>query len=184
MQPIATLPGVLDPAACDRLVALSDAAPSRDGGLAGGVTDHGYRRADLVWLDDLPDAGWAMDILIRAVAQANRESFGFDLSDFAESAQIARYDAARQGHFTWHSDIGKTGLAARRKLTVVVQLSDPASYVGCNLQFHGHEQQIEQAAREQGSVTIFPSFRSHAVSKLIWGTRWSLVGWIEGPPFR
>ena len=43
-------------------------------------------------------------ILFRAVAQANRESFGFDLSDFAESAQIARYDAVRQGHFTWHAD--------------------------------------------------------------------------------
>lgn len=183
MPPIATLPGVLDPAACDRLVAMSDAAPSREGGLAGGVTDHGYRRADLVWLDDLPDAAWAMDILIGAVAQANRESFGFDLSDFAESAQIARYDAARQGHFTWHSDIGKTGLAARRKLTVVVQLSDPSDYDGGTLELWP-DSHIRTGDTSRGTATIFPSFVLHRVTPVTRGTRHSLTLWAHGPAFR
>lgn len=183
MPPMATLPGVLDPAACDRLVALSEAAPARDGGLAGGVTDHGYRRADLVWLDDLPEAGWAMDILIRAVAQANRESFGFDLSDFAESAQIARYDAARQGHFTWHSDIARTGLAARRKLTVVVQRSDPAGYEGGALELRP-DSHVRTADAARGTAIVFPSFVLHRVTPVTRGTRHSLTLWAHGPAFR
>jgi PKHD-type hydroxylase len=183
MQPMATLPGVLDPAACDRLVALAAAAPARDGGLVGGVTDHNLRRADLVWLDDLPDAAFAMDLLIRAVAQANRSHFGLDLTDFAESAQIARYTADRQGHFGWHSDIGQGTLAARRKLTVVVQLSDPADYDGGALDIWP-DAQTRTADTARGSATIFPSFTLHRVTPVTRGTRHSLTLWAHGPAFR
>lgn len=183
MQSLATLPGVFDPAACDRLVALADAAPARDGGLVGGVTDHGYRRADLVWLDDLPEAAWAMDILVRAVAQSNRDSFGFDLTDFAESAQIARYDAARQGHFAWHSDIGKGTLAGRRKLTVVVQLSEPACYDGGTLELWP-DAHVRTAVTARGTATVFPSFVLHRVTPVTRGTRHSLTIWAHGPAFR
>jgi PKHD-type hydroxylase len=183
MQPFATLPGVLDPAACDRLVALSAAAPARDGGLVGGVTDHSLRRADLVWLDDLPGAAFAMDLLVRAVAQANRDAFGFDLTDFAESAQIARYGADRQGHFAWHTDIGKGALAARRKLTVVVQLSDPAAYDGGRLEIWP-DAQPRTADSARGSATLFPSFTLHRVTPVTRGTRHSLTLWAHGPGFR
>lgn len=183
MQPLATLPGALDPAACGRLVALAAAAPARDGGLVGGVTDHSLRRADLVWLDDLPDAAFAMDILVGAVAQANRDAFGFDLADFAESAQIARYTAGRQGHFGWHSDIGKGALAARRKLTVVVQLSDPADYDGGALELWP-DATPRAAAAERGSATVFPSFVLHRVTPVTRGTRHSLTLWAHGPAFR
>jgi PKHD-type hydroxylase len=183
MQPMATLHGVLDPAACDRLTALAAAAPARDGGLVGGVTDHALRRADLVWLDDLPDAAFAMDILVRAVAQANRDHFGFDITDFAESAQIARYTADRAGHFGWHSDIGKGTLAARRKLTVVVQLSDPADYDGGALDLWP-DAHTRTAPATRGSATVFPSFVLHRVTPVTRGTRHSLTLWAHGPSFR
>jgi PKHD-type hydroxylase len=183
MPPLATLPGVLDPADCDRLVALAAAAPLRDGGLVGGVTDHALRRADLAWLDDLPGTGWAMETLTRAVARANRDSFGFDLTDFAESAQIARYSADRQGHFGWHSDIGRGTLASRRKLTVVVQLTDPAAYDGGTLELWP-DAQPRTAAADRGSATIFPSFTLHRVTPVTRGTRHSLTLWAHGPAFR
>ena len=91
-----------------------------------GTTAHDIRRAEIAWLDDLPEAAWVMDRMITLVARANRDSFDYDLTDFGESAQVARYGAERQGHFDWHSDIGAGNWAAKRKLTIVVQLSDPA----------------------------------------------------------
>ncbi|NEX19729.1 2OG-Fe(II) oxygenase [Thiorhodococcus mannitoliphagus] len=177
-----TLHDVLDADACRHLINVVDAdAGDRTAYVdpQGKVTRH----ADVWWI--APDAADAQGLIQRIVAlvrQVNQDYYGFDLDDTQEADfQFTRYGA---GHFYgWHTDIGKDHLS-RRKLSVVVQLSDPASYVGCNLQFHGHEQQLELATRAQGSVTVFPSFRSHAVTKLIWGTRWSLVGWLEGPLFR
>lgn len=182
MTPFLTLTEALSPATCEALVALAATAPARDARLAGGTTAHDLRRADLVWLDDLSDTGPVMDALTATVADANR-SFGFAIDDLAESAQVARYDAARQGHFDWHSDIGRTGLAARRKLTMVVQLSDPDSYAGGALELWPDAGRHE-APRLRGSATLFPSFVLHRVSPVTQGTRWSLTLWAHGPAFR
>lgn len=182
MPPVLTLADALTAPACDRLIELSTVAPARDARLAGGTTAHDLRRADLVWLDDLPEAAGVMDALSATVAEANR-SFGFALDDLAESAQVARYDAARQGHFDWHSDIGRAGLAARRKLTMVVQLSDPDSYQGGTLDLWPDAGRHE-APRLRGSATLFPSFVLHRVTPVTQGTRWSLTLWAHGPAFR
>lgn len=183
MRPVQTVPLALTPDDCDRLVAAAAAAPLSDAGLVRQTTDHRLRRADLAWLDDLPGCGWAMDRLVATVAAANRDAFGFDLTDFGESAQIARYDAARQGHFDWHSDIGAGALAQRRKLTIVVQLSDPADYDGGALEIWP-DNTPRAAPRDRGTATIFPSFMLHRVTPVTAGTRWSLTLWAHGPAFR
>lgn len=183
MTPFFTLPDALPPDACSALVAAATTAPARDGALTGGVLDAGLRRAGLVWLDDLPGQAPVMGALTRAVAQANRDAFGVDLTDFAESAQIARYDADRQGHFGWHSDIGAGTLAARRKLTVVVQLSDPAGYDGGVLEVWP-DANTRTAPLAVGTATVFPSFTLHRVTPVTRGTRWSLTLWAHGPAFR
>ncbi len=178
-----TLPQAFSTQDCQRLCALAATATLREGGLVGGVTDGRIRRAGLVWVDDLPDAGWVMDRMTSLVAQANRDAFGFDLSDFSESAQVARYDARDQGHFDWHADIGAGTLAARRKLTVVVQLSDPGDYTGGTLETRA-DSNIAAATRVQGSAILFPSFVLHRVTPVTTGTRWSLTLWAHGPAFR
>ena len=121
--------------------------------------------------------------MIRVVAQANRESFGFDLEEFAESPQIARYGAERQGHFDWHSDIGAGALAAKRKLTIVVQLSDPAEYEGGQLELRA-DASISTAPRQRGMAMVFPSFVLHRVTPVTAGERLSLTLWSHGPAFR
>ena len=183
MTPFHLIPDALTPAECDGLVALCAAAPSRDAGLVRGATAHQIRRAELVWLDDLPQAAWVMDRMVRLVGQANREAFGFDLTEFAESAQVARYGAERQGHFDWHSDIGAGTLARKRKLTVVVQLSDPGEYDGGTLELRP-DSNVAQAPRDRGTAIIFPSFVLHRVTPVTGGTRWSLTLWSHGPAFR
>ena len=115
MTPFHLIPQALSAAECESLIALCKAAPMKDAGLVRQTTAHQIRRAEVSWLDDLPEAAWVMDRMMRLVAQANREAFGFDLTEFVESPQVARYGAEREGHFDWHSDIGAGALAAKRK---------------------------------------------------------------------
>ena len=75
---------------------------------------------------------------------------------------------------------------------MVVQLSDPAEYEGGQLQlFDVYEDSdadelddFDAAASAQGSVIVFPSFEYHRVLPMRSGTRFSLVTWVSGPPFR
>ena len=183
MTPYLFTENALDPAACDLLVTLAGAAEMADAGLVGKTTSHALRRADLVWLDDLPQAAPVMDRLIRLVAAANRDGFDVDLTEFAESAQIARYRAEREGHFGWHTDIGRGLLAVKRKLTIVVQLSDPADYDGGALELRP-DANVAIAPRTRGTAAIFPSFVLHRVAPVTRGTRWSLTLWAHGPAYR
>ncbi|GGL52886.1 2OG-Fe(II) oxygenase [Wenxinia marina] len=178
-----TLPDALTPAECDRLLALVRAAPAREAALVGQTRDPGQRRAELVWTDEVPEAHWVMDRLIALVRSANRDAYGFDLTDFSESPQVARYGAERQGHFAWHADIGDGPLARRRKLTLVVQLSEPADYEGGRLEVwpSGHPLTAETA---RGAATLFPSYLLHRVTPVTAGERFSLTTWAHGPRFR
>ena len=177
------LPDAFSPQDCDHIVALARSGPASDARLVGQMRDHNLRRADLVWAEDMPGADWIMDRIIATVAAANRDVFDFALSDFAESAQIARYGAERQGHFDWHSDIGDGPLARRRKLTLVVQLSDPGGYDGGLLQVMPSATVID-APRTRGSATIFPAYLLHRVTPVTRGERHSLTVWAHGPAFR
>lgn len=174
---------VFSPAECAALIDAARQAPAREARLVGQTRDTDIRRAELVWLDDLPGMDRVMDRLSETVREANRAVFGFDLTDFAESAQIARYGAERQGHFGWHSDIGEGRLAARRKLTVVAQLSPPGDYDGgaLELQPSGH---VVTADRAQGGVILFPAYLLHRVTPVTAGVRYSLTLWAHGPAFR
>ncbi len=177
------VPEAFDPAECSRIVALAQSAPAADARLVGQQRHHNLRRADLVWLDDVPGADWVMHRILDIVRQANRAVFGFDLDGFDESPQVARYGAERQGHFDWHADIGDGRLAARRKLTMVVQLSDPKSYTGGALQVRPSAN-IDEAPRAVGTATLFPSFLLHRVTPVTEGARHSLTVWAHGPGFR
>jgi PKHD-type hydroxylase len=66
-----------------------------------------------------------------AVREAN-EGWGFDLVGFEEELQYTRYDGPGD-HYTWHRD-GLDGDVSTRKITVVVQLTDPGGYDGAQLE--------------------------------------------------
>lgn len=179
---IETLPEAFSPADCDRILAASAAAESAEARLVRGDTAHNIRRAALVWIDDLPEMSWVTDRLIDVLRELNR-GVGFDLDALSESPQVARYTAARAGHFDWHSDIGDGPVAARRKLTVVVQLTDPAEYSGGALELRPSTQTVT-APVARGTATAFPSYVLHRVTPVTEGARSSLTIWAHGPAFR
>lgn len=176
------IPDAFSPAECTRITAATDAAEASDARLVGGDRAHNIRRADLVWIDDLPDLAWVTDRLIDVVRDANR-AFRFDLDALRESPQVARYTARREGHFDWHSDIGDGPVAAQRKLTLVVQLSGAEGYDGGTLELRPSAQ-TSAAPLVQGSAVAFPAFMLHRVAPVTRGTRHSLTIWAHGPAFR
>ena len=77
-----------------------------------------------------------------------------------------------------------------RKLSVTVNLTSADDYEGGNLKFdlgnHRSDEQFHEAevAREQGTDIVFPSYMTHCVTPVTKGTRYSLVLWCSGRPFK
>lgn len=178
-----SLPNTFTPEECGRIIDLGAAAEFRAAALVGGQQHDNIRRARITWLDDQTSAAWIMQRIVDLVATANRTYFNFTLTDFSERLQLAHYDGDQQGHFDWHSDIGDGPLARQRKLTVVVQISDPDTYQGGGLETNS-DAQIRTADRARGSATLFPSFVLHRVDPVTSGDRYSLTTWVHGPAFR
>ena len=81
-------------------------------------------------------------------------------------------------------DLGTQGISMHRKLSVTVQLSDPAGYQGGDLVLMS-PRGWAKASRERGSVVAFPSYVWHQVIPVREGVRYSLVQWALGEePFR
>lgn len=77
-----------------------------------------------------------------------------------------------------------------RKLSVTVNLTKPGEYEGGNLKFdfgpHSEGKRFHECEeiRPRGSIIVFPSFLHHQVTPVTKGTRYSLVMWNCGRPFR
>ena len=176
-------PDAFTQAECEHIIASLSTVPASDALLVGKTRDHNLRNAELVWMDDVKGMGWVMDRLIDIVRTSNKAQFDFDLHEFAESPQAATYKSSDAGHFAWHSDIGLGAAAGKRKLTLVLQLSEPGSYEGGNLEIMPSAQ-VLFANRAQGCVSVFPSFSLHQVTPVTTGTRHSITVWAHGPAFR
>jgi PKHD-type hydroxylase len=184
MLSLSQVEAAFSPDECDRVLALADRCPEAQAALVGGTRDPGQRRARVAWLDETDEAGgWLITRIMRLVADANRDHFQFDLGAFDERMQVARYDAGDAGHFDWHSDIGKGPLAMRRKLTLVVQLSDGVAYDGGDFETNAAGT-VTRGSRSRGTMFLFPSFLLHRVTPVSRGTRASLTLWVHGPAFR
>lgn len=162
------------------IISLAREAGQSQASLVGGAMHHNIRRAQIAWLDDQGSARWVMDRVVDAVAEANRGTFRFRLDGFDEKLQVATYDEREQGHFDWHSDMGGGPLAARRKLTIVAQLSKPDSHDGGELQLNPQGQPFS-ASRDIGDAIVFASFVLHRVTPVTRGERHSLTCWVHGP---
>jgi PKHD-type hydroxylase len=185
---------VFTPAQCRRIVELGTSLPTdraelHDDVRSGDVDRGVIRRSATAWIP--PDEGseWIYHRLA-AVADRANQSYGFDLTGFEEDLQFTTYDR-RGAHYTWHQD-GLDGSVGHRKLSIVVQLSDPGDYDGAALEFlevaedYDRDQRrafLERSSR-QGAAIVFPSFEFHRVLPLRRGLRRSLVAWVGGPPFR
>jgi len=154
---------------------------SQAGRIAGNRSNKAVRRSRVTWLRRREGFGWVYERLWPTVEKLNNQLFDFDIDDFDGSVQIARYTETDQGHYGWHMDNGKHN--SGRKISISMQLSDPESYAGGDLDLFYSHQPI-RAERAKGTVVAFPSFVMHRVTPVTRGERYSLVAWIKGPKWR
>ena len=122
--------------------------------------------------------------------------------DYSESCQITKYGVGQ--YYGWHcdswdgpyekpDDLNSHGKI--RKLSVTISLTEPNEYEGGNLEFDMRNQKdweqdktkairICNEIRPRGSIVVFPSFVWHRVAPVTKGTRYSLVIWNLGWPFK
>ncbi len=74
---------------------------------------------------------------------------------------------------------------------MTINLNEPGEYEGglLNFDYGPHSTDGERykectEIKPQGSIIVFPSFLHHQVTPVTKGTRYSLVLWITGRPFR
>ena len=152
------------------------------------------RDSNIVWLNDR----WIYKEIQPFIHQANRLA-GWDFQwDFSESCQFTKYKINQ--HYDWHCDSWEAPYANKdnpdtfgkiRKLSVTCSLSAPEDYEGGELEFDFRntdpdKQSIRKCAeiKPRGSIVVFPSHVWHRVKPVTKGTRYSLVIWNLGYPFR
>lgn len=151
------------------------------GGVAGGKIDEKIRRSELKWLDKTDETKWVFERLANVAASLNADYFGFELTGFGEALQLTNYHEARQGTYTWHQDFGSLGTS--RKLSMVLQLSEPSEYEGGELQILTKREPTNMK-KKRGLITVFPAWTLHQVTPVVKGTRQTLVAWVSGPAFK
>lgn len=170
--------GYFSAAECQRVIALGAELAPMDGGVtADARAAPDVRRSTIHAVARSERTGWLYAKLENAVAEVN-QGYRFELEGIGE-LQLARYGP---GHFyDWHLDIGKGSLSTR-KLSVSLQLSDPADYDGGDLEIQFDKD--GPSPKAIGTLIVFPSYLCHRVMPVTRGERWSLVAWVHGPPFR
>lgn len=152
------------------------------GGFVGGVNKN-IRDCQVSWITPNDHTVWIYERLTDIINQANEEIFKFNLTKI-QTLQFTKYNEKNKEFYNKHTDAGP-GLKPPedRKLSIVVQLSDPSEYEGGDLCLYtGKDPIIVQ--KKKGRVVFFPSYMLHEVTPVTKGTRYTLVGWIVGPPFK
>ena len=156
------------------------------------------RNSSIAWLSDK----WIYRTIHDYIHSANKNAgWNFDW-DYSEACQFTKYKIDQ--HYDWHKDswdkpyrrpddLNYNGKI--RKLSVTCQLTDGSEYTGGELQFdcinydpHMRDEDKHVLTVKEilpkGSIVVFPSFVWHRVQPVTRGTRYSLVIWNLGYPFK
>jgi len=155
------------------------------------------RKSDLVWLNDT----WIYRELHPYVHEANKKAgwnFDWERSEFC---QFTKYK--HNQYYDWHCDSwdkpydkpNTEDHGKIRKLSMTCQLTDGSEYTGGELEFdfRNYDPHMRDEAKHlrrakeilpKGSIIVFPSFVWHRVKPVTSGTRYSLVVWHLGRPFK
>ena len=157
-----------------------------------------YRKSDITWLDDT----WIYKEVHPYIHEANKLA-GWNFQwDFSEPCQFTKYK--HNQYYDWHCDSmdkvydekhGDLQKGKIRKLSMTCQLTDGSEYEGGELEFdyrnyEPHMRDEEKHLKKtneilsKGSIIVFPSFIWHRVKPVTKGTRYSLVMWSLGYPYK
>jgi PKHD-type hydroxylase len=151
------------------------------------------RDSNIVWLSE----PWIYRELHGYVHEANRRAgWNFEWS-FSEACQFTKYKLnqfygmhADSWNQPYNNPANPDTHGKIRKLSMTCSLSSPEDYEGGQLQFQFRNQDDPTITRNcteilpRGSIVVFPSAVWHCVTPVTKGTRYSLVMWSLGYPFK
>ena len=153
------------------------------------------RDSNVVWMNDR----WIYNEIQPYVRTANiNAGWNYEWS-YSESCQFTKYNKGQ--YYDWHCDSwdkpywrdGNDPANGKiRKLSVTVSLSDPKDYKGGELEFDFRNKDPDKKPNivkcveilPKGSLVVFPSHVWHRVCPVKKGSRYSLVIWNLGWPFK
>ena len=176
----------------DKRVSAKELTPKEQNG-----GDYYARDCQVAWFNNQ----WLYDLVWPYLLEANRESgWNWDI-EWAEGFQFTKYTKGQ--FYDWHCDSwdkpydkpNTPDHGKIRKLSMTCQLTDGSEYKGGELEFdfrnYDPHMRDESKHRVQckeilpkGSIIVFPSFVWHRVKPVTSGTRYSLVVWHLGRPFK
>lgn len=166
----------------EKIVAICKKLPQIQGTLGGNNINTKVRESKVSWVPINNQTLWLYQKLTDYVLDANENFFEYDLTKI-EKLQFTTYYGDKNAFYSAHLDSNFDGNIEDRKLTFVLQLSDPENYRGGELQIHtsNHPSPVK---KEKGLLTFFPSHTLHECTPVTSGIRYSLVGWVYGPKLK
>jgi PKHD-type hydroxylase len=177
-----TVLSVFTPEECERIIALGQSAPLTPGYAPGMRIDPDRRSSFVRFIYSDEGTHWLFSRLWKTLQDEGLNE-GITTLNFT---QFTEYKAEYGGHFGLHRDTEHfyhptDTTHFKRKITLVIQLSDPATYEGGDLEFVYEKGKILTGQRDLGCGILFPSKALHRANRVTRGERYSLVAWFEGP---
>ncbi len=142
---------------------------------------------------------------INPIVNAANERAGWNFEwDYNEPVQFAKYHTKK--YYGWHSDSLENPYVydrpenpnhhgKMRKLSTIISLNDASEYEGGEVEFDFRNNDVDKnktvsqifeckELKRKGTVVTFPSHVWHRVKPITKGTRYSLVIWHLGWPFK
>ena len=155
---------------------------------------HKKRKSNVAWMNDR----WIYKEIQPYIHAANQNAgWNFDWN-FSESCQFTKYKMNQ--FYDWHCDSNELPYdrpdepdkhGKIRKLSATVSLVDDSEYEGGDFEFDFRNNddgsnipRVCEEIKPKGSIVVFPSFVWHRVKPVTSGTRYSLVLWNLGWPFK
>tara|TARA_R100001086_G_scaffold214719_1_gene130804 strand:+ start:616 stop:1254 length:639 start_codon:yes stop_codon:yes gene_type:complete len=193
---------------CDKIIKACLKQSKIKGTVANSKLKLRARNCYVSWISE----DWIYALLNPFIHTANRNANWNFQWDWNELSQFTEY--TKNQFYEWHTDQDNKPYAAdnkminlrnkTRKLSLTLQLTDPAEYDGGDFEFKWFDVEIDLAsefqyskqkfddkiktvlvkeAKELGTIIIFPSFVWHRITPITKGKRQSLVNWSIGKPF-
>lgn len=180
----------LDKSTCEKIIKEAQVVPPQDalvGTGTGEQIDTSVRKSLVRFLN----AGdwrfnYIFDLFWKTVISANKDFYDVHISKL-DFIQFTEYSDQYKGEYKEHHDVFwmNGDPVYHRKLSAVIQLSDPSTYEGGDfILTEAVSPPPNNEVREQGTILYFPSMMRHKVTPVTRGKRYSLVAWFDGPKWR
>ena len=116
------------------------------------------------------------------IITTNTYHYGFDLFQLTGSKILNYNTYEKSEEYTWHIDATMQSPVRDIKLTCLLNCSEE-SYEGGDLCLYRNKE-VKIKDFNPGCAIVFPSFMWHRVTPVTSGTRYSLVMWNLGKPWR